>query len=388
MAGECKSSENSGQERAGRRVRVVYLKEQSASARIRRYPTPLGLLIVIIISIFTAEVAVMLLLHVLPELSIAVKTILDAFLLSVLVFPVLYFLLFRPLMFQIILREKSEDDLKKQRDALEEMVEHRVSKIRESNHALKEARKMEALGTLAGGIAHDFNNILGAVIGFADMARDDVPPGTVAHQNLAEVLTAARRAKDLVRQILAFSRASQVKPVPVQIDAVADEALAMLRGSLPATIEIVREIDCDSVVMGDNTQIHQVLINLCKNAVDAMADTGGILKVSIAEVDVDHDSTIEHAPLHAGPHVKITVEDTGCGMSREVQERIFEPFYSTKEVGKGSGMGLSVVHGIVSNHGDGGAIAVESTPGKGTTFEVFLPVAGKSKTLDREEIVL
>ena len=236
---------------------------------------------------------------------------------------------------------------------------------------LRQTQKMEAIGTLAGGIAHDFNNILAALIGYADLAKDDIPEGTLPHQNLQEVLISANRAKELVKQILTFSRKDDIRLAPVQINSIVKEALKMLRSSLPTTIEINQDINCNNAIMADETHIHQILMNLGTNAGHAMEQYGGVLEVSLTDVNIDSDIITIDGLMKQGSYVKLSVKDTGCGMSKEVQERIFEPFYTTKEVGEGTGLGFSVVHGIVENHN--GLITVDSKRGKGTTFEIFFP---------------
>ncbi len=237
---------------------------------------------------------------------------------------------------------------------------------------LHQAQKMEAIGTLAGGIAHDFNNILMAMLGYAEMAKIDLMEGTPARGDMEEVLKAGRRAKDLVRQILAFSRQIDQERQPVQLHHVIKEALKLLRASLPTTIEIRQNIDTDcGAVLADPTQIHQVLMNLCGNAHHAMREKGGILGVELTSLDVDADQAMLVPNLRAGPYVRLTVSDTGHGMDRATMERIFEPFFTTKAVGEGTGMGLATVHGIVTSHN--GAITVYSEPGDGTTFHIYLP---------------
>ncbi len=245
---------------------------------------------------------------------------------------------------------------------------------------LQQAQKMEAIGTLAGGIAHDFNNILSAITGFTELVQMDVPEGSEAKANLAEVLKAASRAKDLVKQILTFSRQSEGKQKPLRVSLIAREALKLLRVSIPATIEIRQDISKDSgTVLADATQIHQVLMNLCTNAGHAMRENGGILDVSLLNLDLDANAVAQYPNLKSGPYVRLTVSDTGCGMDDTVKERIFDPFFTTKAHGEGTGMGLSVVHGIVKKHG--GNVAVYSEPGKGTTFHVYLPRIDTSPTV-------
>ena len=242
---------------------------------------------------------------------------------------------------------------------------------------LRQAQKMEAIGTLAGGIAHDFNNILSAVIGYTQIALDDVPKGTLLQSNLKEVLKAGRRARDVVKQILAFSRQTEQERKPLEISLIVKEALKLLRASLPATIEIRQNIGTDlATVLADATQIHQVLMNLCTNAAHAMGERGGILEVNLANVELGSDFTSRYPDIDPGPYLRLTVSDTGHGMHPSIMERIFNPFFTTKERGEGTGMGLAVVHGIVKGYG--GTITVFSEPGEGSTFHIYLPL------IDRE----
>jgi len=237
---------------------------------------------------------------------------------------------------------------------------------------LQQAQKMEAIGTLAGGIAHDFNNILSSVIGYTELVLDNEERGTFQYKNLQEVISAGNRAKDLVKQILTFSRQVDQKQKPIQVKPLVKEALRMLRASIPSTVEIEQNVQSDALVMGDPTQIHQILLNLCTNAAHAMEDNGGRLTVSLLDAELGSDVISHHPDLKPGPYIKISVTDTGYGISPDVMEKIFDPFFTTKEKGKGTGLGLSVVHGIVRSHG--GDIYVYSEPGKGSTFEVCLPV--------------
>ena len=237
---------------------------------------------------------------------------------------------------------------------------------------LQQAQKMEAIGTLAGGIAHDFNNILYSMIGYTELALDDTEKGTQLHDNLQELLVAAHRAGDLVKQILTFSRKADRKLKPLKIQLVVREALKLIRSSLPSTIEINQNIsNTCGLVMADATQIHQVAMNLLTNAYHAMEHEGGKLGVTLKEVDLDVDDLKDPAML-AGSYVCLTVEDTGAGIDEYVMDRIFEPYFSTKEKDKGTGLGLAMVHGIVKSYG--GNIRVYSEPGKGTAFHVYLPV--------------
>jgi PAS domain S-box-containing protein len=238
---------------------------------------------------------------------------------------------------------------------------------------LRQAQKMEAIGTLAGGIAHDFNNILTSILGYTEIAYERVRDDSV-RRNLEQVLKAGARATDLVRQILTFSRQSEYERKPIQVAVIIKEALKLLRSSLPSTIEIRENIQADaenSVILADSTQIHQVLMNLCTNAAHAMRAQGGVLSVMLAEVEVDRVLVSANAELRTGPYVRVSVSDTGHGIEVGVLERIFDPYFTTKGLGEGTGLGLSLVQGIVRSHG--GAVTVYSEPGKGATFNVFIP---------------
>jgi len=236
---------------------------------------------------------------------------------------------------------------------------------------LQQAQKMESIGTLAGGIAHDFNNILYSIIGYTELALDDTEKETQLHGNLQELLIAAHRAGDLVKQILTFSRQADQKLKPLKIQLVVREALKLIRSSLPTTIEINQNIsNTCGLIMADATQIHQVAMNLLTNAYHAMEDQGGKLDVTLKELDLDVDDLKDPAML-AGPYVCLTVEDTGAGIDEYLMDRIFEPYFSTKGKDKGTGLGLAMVHGIVKSFG--GNIRVYSEPGKGTAFHVYLP---------------
>jgi nitrogen-specific signal transduction histidine kinase/CheY-like chemotaxis protein len=236
---------------------------------------------------------------------------------------------------------------------------------------LRQAQKMEAIGTLAGGIAHDFNNILSAIIGFSELCLDEADPGGTLEENLREVLHASHRARDLVRQILAFSRQGETDRKPLQSGLVIKEALKLLRSTLPSTIEIDIQINSHSLIMGDPTQIHQIIMNLGANAADAMETNGGVLAVSLTDMVMD-DPAAWDVHLAPGTYQRLSVADTGDGIAPEQLDAIFEPYFSTKPEGKGTGLGLSVVHGIV--HSLEGGIRVRSAPGRGTTFDIFVPV--------------
>ena len=236
---------------------------------------------------------------------------------------------------------------------------------------LQQAQKMEALGTLAGGIAHDFNNILGIIMGFTQLAEYELGKGSPVLDKLDEVLKATNRAKDLVKQILAFSRRSEQQKMPLQLGIIVKEAMKILRPSLPSTIEIKADVSSKAVILADPTQIHQVLMNLCSNAAHAMRDHGGILEVGLADVEFATEPPASRESLQPGRYVELTVRDSGHGIDESIIDLIFDPFFTTKKLGEGTGLGLSVVHGVVKSHG--GDIRVESTPGKGTTFKVLIP---------------
>jgi len=238
---------------------------------------------------------------------------------------------------------------------------------------LQQAQKMESIGTLAGGIAHDFNNILTPIFGYLELAVNELPEEGTVRRYLGEVEQAAERAKDLVRQILTFSRQGGEDRTPIQIHMIVKEALKLLRASIPTTIEIRQNIDpyC-GYAMANPTQIHQVLMNLCTNAYYSMRDTGGVLGVTLAPFHVGKEDVAKNIHLTPGEYLRLAVSDTGHGMDKAILSRIFEPYFTTKLPGEGTGMGLSVVHGIVKYHG--GFVTAYSESGKGSTFHVYLPV--------------
>lgn len=246
---------------------------------------------------------------------------------------------------------------------------------------LQRSQRMEAVGTLASGIAHDFNNILAVVIGCTELALLDTPRGSSPWRNLERSLSASRRARDLIKQILAFSQQSGEELKPIQIAHTVKDALQFMRASLPATIEIHEEIDSDpGAILGDPVQIRQVLTNLCTNAHHAMCGKGGVLKVKLTPVNLKPDDAAGRPHLKPGPHVKLTVEDTGYGMNEAVMEKIFDPYFSTREKRTGTGLGLAVVHGLVRGHG--GAIMVRSKPGEGAAFDLYFPVIQSKETVE------
>jgi signal transduction histidine kinase/DNA-binding response OmpR family regulator len=241
---------------------------------------------------------------------------------------------------------------------------------------LQRSQRLEAIGTLASGIAHDFNNILAVVIGCTELALLRTPKESKSWQSLEMVLSAGHRAKDLVKQILAFSRQSEEERKPIQITHTVKEVLKFMRASLPATIEIREDIDSDSgTILADPVQIHQIVMNLCTNAHHAMSEKGGVLEVKLTSVNLGLGDGAVHPDLKPGPYVKVTVKDTGCGMDEATKVKIFDPYFTTKAKGVGTGLGLAVVHGLVQNHS--GAITVESVPGKGSVFNLYFPAIQK-----------
>ena len=239
---------------------------------------------------------------------------------------------------------------------------------------LLHAQKLEAIGTLAGGIAHDFNNILAAVIGYADMARENVAEGTTLARDLNQILKAGHRAKDLVKQILAFSRQTENEPATFFPSVIVKEVIKLLRPSLPTTISIEHQIDTQAgPVHIDPTQLHQILMNLCTNAFHAMEETGGQLSLSLKKVSFDANNLPSVAHACPGNFIELSVSDTGTGITQDIRHRIFDPFFTTKGPGKGTGMGLSIIHGIVTSYN--GFITLDSMPGQGSVFHVFLPQA-------------
>jgi PAS domain S-box-containing protein len=245
---------------------------------------------------------------------------------------------------------------------------------------LQQAEKMEAIGTLAGGIAHDFNNILTAILGHTEIAMMGAAGAPAVHRNLQQVLQAGHRAQDLVRRILTFSRESDLEFKPVQIGVVVEEAVTLMRASLPPTISIRTQLLSQAEALADPTQIHQVVINLCTNAIHAMRDKGGDVFIGLESCRPAPVVLSEHPELRPGDYQKLVVQDSGHGIPAEIRSRIFEPFFTTKHRGEGTGMGLAVVSGIVKRHK--GALVVDSRIGEGTRFEVYLPALPVGRRTD------
>ncbi len=250
-----------------------------------------------------------------------------------------------------------------------------ITEWRKLEEQFRQAQKLEAIGTLAGGIAHDFNNILGAIVGYVELTKTYCENDRTATQHLDMVLQASQRAAALVRQILAFSRQQEQQRIPVHLKQIVAEPIKLLRATIPAIIEFDVSLPPNlPVVHADPTQVHQVVMNLCTNAAHAMGDRPGRLSVSLENFLMDARQPNVGTRLKPGLYVRLSITDTGCGMESAVQERIFEPFFTTKAPGEGTGLGLSVVHGIMQSHE--GAVTVHSEPGKGTTFHLYFPADG------------
>ncbi len=278
---------------------------------------------------------------------------------------------------QLILNNKSMGRVWSFHDLTEK--KHAKEEKTKLEERLQQSQKMEAIGTLAGGVAHDFNNILSAILGYTELAKDDAKDYENLQKDLDEVLHGAERAKELVKQILTFSRRSDQELKPLKLQLVAKEALKLLRSSIPTTIKITTDINLDCpTVLADPTEIHQVIMNLCANAYHAMREKGGELCLSLHPIKLTDEDVVNKIPLPPGSYLKLSISDTGTGMTDDVLGRIFEPYFTSKTKGEGTGLGLAVVHGIVSSyHGD---INVYSEPGEGTIFNIYLPIANKSAT--------
>jgi PAS domain S-box-containing protein len=257
----------------------------------------------------------------------------------------------------------------------EKIIVFNARDITESRHLEKQllqAQKMEAIGTLAGGVAHDFNNMLAGILGSAELLREDLPADHRAQEYAKAIMMAGNRAKDLVQQILTFSRQRENEKTLLPLQPIVGECVKLLRSTIPAMVQIISTVDpaCPAV-LADPTQIHQVIMNICTNAWQALPAQGGRIDLSLQTEDANTTAAARYRQLGRGRYVKLSIRDNGHGMDKATRDRIFEPFFTTKPAGKGSGLGLSVVHGIVKSHG--GVVLVESEPGKGTAFHVYFP---------------
>ncbi|MCX6584179.1 MAG: ATP-binding protein [Candidatus Aminicenantes bacterium] len=270
-------------------------------------------------------------------------------------------------------KKQAGKDLEKYREHLEELVKERTAELAAANERLRQAQKMEAIGALAGGIAHDFNNILGVIIGYTELIMDETPAGSLPENNLNHILTAAHRAKDMVNKLLTFSRKIKEERRPVLFSDIIQDATKFLQSTIPTSIDISVALEENlSPLAANPTQLLQIILNICNNAIHAMSPEGGALKIELKEIN--HAGSDSLAP---GKYQHLTISDTGHGMGPEILTRIFEPFFTSKKVGEGMGMGMAVVHGIVKGHR--GEITVDSEPGKGARVHVYLPVAPKEE---------
>ena len=264
-------------------------------------------------------------------------------------------------------------------------MQNRLEKEKIIARKVAESDRLRSIGSLSGGIAHDFNNLLYMIVGNTELALEDIPKWNPAYTNLEEIKSASLRAAGIVKQLLNFSRKTDQKLIPIDAVTVIKDSLKFLRSTIPTTIEIREYLpDDDIVILADSTQINQIMMNLCINAFQAMEETGGTLKINIEKTICEAEDVKEFSDLVPGNYLKIIVNDTGPGISAEIINRIFDPYFTTKEMGKGSGMGLSIVHGIVKNHN--GAISVDSNLDEGTTFILFLPVVDEKPKLETETI--
>ncbi|MEJ2220802.1 MAG: PAS domain S-box protein [Desulfobacterales bacterium] len=266
-----------------------------------------------------------------------------------------------------------------------DITEQKLAEEEKKNleYQLQQAQKMEAIGTLAGGIAHDFNNILSVIIGYTELILMNGDVDGEVRQNLKEIFNASKHARDMVKQILAFSRQNKQERKPIQVAHIVKEAVKMLRASLPSTISIQQHIEKDTgVIEADPTQIHQVLMNLCTNAAHAINEKDGVLKIHLGNIELDQKAATDIPGLKTGSYLKLSVSDSGEGIRPEARQKIFNPYFTTKEKGKGTGLGLAVVQGIVKSNN--GAVTVESEVGKGAAFHVYLPTIKRKLTADSE----
>ncbi|MBI5582636.1 MAG: hypothetical protein HY892_02320 [Deltaproteobacteria bacterium] len=257
--------------------------------------------------------------------------------------------------------------------------------LRESEER-RQAQKMEAIGTLAGGIARDFNNILTAILGYTELALLDIPQDTPAYRDLSRVIQAGQRAKELVGQILVFTRKEEPKLKPIFLSSLVKEALKLMRALIPNTIAIDLDLDPEEgMVVAEPIQIHQVILNLCTNGAQAMQHRGGTITIRLSRVYLAESIPAVYARLAPGSYARLSISDNGPGMEGKILDRIFDPYFTTKEKGQGTGLGLSTVMGILKSHR--GAITVESEVGRGSRFNVFLPTAEIGSAAGRDAVL-
>jgi signal transduction histidine kinase/DNA-binding response OmpR family regulator len=279
-------------------------------------------------------------------------------------------------------RSHAEKKLRDSHHNLEELVQERTADLKRAHDMLQQVQKLEAIGTLAGGIAHDFNNILSGMIGYMELAQIETRPDKQKHY-LDEALHVSKRAKDMINQILIFSRHQDQERKPILLAPIIKEGIKLLQSILPSTIQITRRIaDQPAMILADATQIHQILMNLCTNASHAMRERRGVLDIQLGHEKVEPDEKPHPLSLAAGRYAKLTVSDSGHGIEQAIIDRIFDPFFTTKGPGEGTGLGLSVVYGIVRDHG--GKIDVASEPGRGTTISIFLPLIETTKSTQNQ----
>lgn len=264
---------------------------------------------------------------------------------------------------------KDKIELKRLRNPITELrIAREEMKIKET---LAQTEKMEALGTMAGGIGHDFNNILSAIFAYSQLAINHISDPERAKRDIQQIQRAGQKAADLTEQILSFSRRTGCNKIAMPISNVVKEALELFRSTCPETVELVDDIHSSALIMADPANIHQLMLNLCTNALHAMADTGGVLSVALTEKTINAPTPM-FATLQPGNFLELTVSDTGKGMDSQTLERVFEPYFNAKKTGQGTGFSLPLVHSIVKDHG--GEIFVKSEPDKGTRFHLFFPI--------------
>lgn len=293
-------------------------------------------------------------------------------LISILRIALIFIVMFSGSIFIIIKMQKNKEALEIETRYLKELNET-TEELRKSEDQLQHSQKIQTIGTLTGGIAHEFNNLLTPILGYAELMMEDLSSKSHLYEDVNEIYEAAKKAKELIEQILIFSRrdnnTTQYKPV--QINQLIKETLKLVKPILPSTIDVIENLDDCGYILANSTQIHQVIFNLCTNAYHAMKERGGLLEISMHLVNQADEEILHDDNFSNGPHVKLSIKDTGSGMDQETMRQVFDPFFTTKGVGEGTGLGLSVVHGIVSTHN--GKITVESKLGIGSVFNVYLP---------------